>query len=207
MSLRRALRAGVDEQLPILPIRHRRSRLERLIAGVRCEERFVKYQRRILEPGLDIAQQESLVAQQRASVPPLDQQLRQNIATLAVLLGEAPERLNVRGGSLSNAIVVDGDRILNEEGLRHDNEFVRHRALDAVGDLYLTGHPIIGHFIGRCSSHADTARLMRQVYADRSCWEMVDMWQEPALSPWLDQAAPVAFVGRPDKARRAATAR
>ena len=54
--------------------------------------------------GLDIAQQESLVAQQRATVPPLDQQLRQNIATLAVLLGEAPERLNVRGGSLSNIV-------------------------------------------------------------------------------------------------------
>jgi outer membrane protein, multidrug efflux system len=52
--------------------------------------------------GLDIAQQESLVAQQRAAVPPLDQQLRQNIATLAVLLGEAPERLKVRGGSMSN---------------------------------------------------------------------------------------------------------
>ncbi len=114
-----------------------------------------------------------------------------------------------RGGSLSNAIVVDGDRILNEEGLRHDNEFVRHKALDAVGDLYLTGHPIIGHFIGRCSSHADTARLMRQVQADRSCWEMVDMWQEPAAhAPWLDQPAPLAYVGEArSKVRRAATAR
>ena len=49
-----------------------------------------------------------------------------------------------RGGSLSNAIVVDGDRILNEEGLRHDNEFVRHKALDAVGDLYLLGAPVLG---------------------------------------------------------------
>src|SRR3954470_8495059 len=77
-----------------------------------------------------------------------------------------------RGGSLSNAIVVHGDRILNEEGLRHDNEFVRHKALDAIGDLYLAGHPIIAHFTGRCSSHADTARLMRQVYADPTCWEM-----------------------------------
>ncbi len=114
-----------------------------------------------------------------------------------------------RGGSLSNAIVVDGDRILNEEGLRHDNEFVRHKALDAVGDLYLTGHPIIGHFIGRCSSHADTARLMRQIQADRSCWEMVDMWQESAAhASWLDQGTPLAFVDTVRaKIRRAATVR
>ncbi len=100
-----------------------------------------------------------------------------------------------RGGSLTNAIVVDGDRVLNDEGLRHDNEFVRHKALDAIGDLYLAGHPIIANFTGRCSSHADTARLMRQVYADRSCWEMVDVWQEiPAVAPWVERTSRVAFA-------------
>lgn len=100
-----------------------------------------------------------------------------------------------RGGSLTNAIVVDGDRVLNDEGLRHDNEFVRHKALDAIGDLYLAGHPMIAHFVGRCSSHADTARLMRQVYADRSCWEMVDLWQdEPALAAWSEPPSRVAFA-------------
>ena len=100
-----------------------------------------------------------------------------------------------RGGSLSNAIVVDGDRVLNDEGLRHDNEFVRHKALDAIGDLYLAGHPIIAHFTGRCSSHADTARLMRQVYADRSCWEMVDVWQDVSpVAAWIDRPSRVAFA-------------
>lgn len=99
-----------------------------------------------------------------------------------------------RGGSLANAIVVDGNRILNEDGLRHDDEFVRHKALDAVGDLYLTGFPIIGHFVGRCSSHADTARLMHQVYADPTCWEMVDLWQRPAVETqsWLNKAGMAA---------------
>jgi UDP-3-O-[3-hydroxymyristoyl] N-acetylglucosamine deacetylase len=98
-----------------------------------------------------------------------------------------------RGGSLANAIVVDGNRILNEDGLRHDDEFVRHKALDAVGDLYLTGYPIVGHFIGRCSSHADTARLMHQVYADPTCWEMVDLWQRPAdTASWLNKAGMAA---------------
>jgi UDP-3-O-[3-hydroxymyristoyl] N-acetylglucosamine deacetylase len=100
-----------------------------------------------------------------------------------------------RGGSLTNAIVVDGDRVLNDEGLRHDNEFVRHKALDAIGDLYLGGHPIIAHFIGRCSSHADTARLMRQVYADRSCWEMVEVWQDvPVQASWIDMPGRVAVA-------------
>lgn len=79
-----------------------------------------------------------------------------------------------RGGSLENAIVVDGDRILNEGGLRHSDEFVRHKALDAVGDLFLTGHRIIGHFHGICSSHADTANLLRMVFADDANWELID---------------------------------
>ncbi|MDX2141871.1 MAG: UDP-3-O-acyl-N-acetylglucosamine deacetylase [Rhodospirillaceae bacterium] len=89
-----------------------------------------------------------------------------------------------RGGSLDNAIVVDGDRILNDEGLRHANEFVRHKVLDVVGDLYMSGYPIIGHFSGHCSSHADTARLMRLVLADRSSWEIVDMREDQVSGSW-----------------------
>lgn len=96
-----------------------------------------------------------------------------------------------RGGSLENAIVVDGERVLNEDGLRHDDEFVRHKMLDAIGDLYLTGHRIVGHFHGICSSHADTASLLRKLFAQDSNWDLVDMpengcisgpdaWQQPA---------------------------
>jgi UDP-3-O-[3-hydroxymyristoyl] N-acetylglucosamine deacetylase len=100
-----------------------------------------------------------------------------------------------RGGGLDNAIVVDGHRILNDDGLRHEDEFVRHKALDAVGDLYLTGHPIIGHFTGRRSGHADTARLMRQVLADRSCWELVDMWENDlAAGAWAPERGLVAIA-------------
>ncbi|TAL01723.1 MAG: UDP-3-O-[3-hydroxymyristoyl] N-acetylglucosamine deacetylase [Rhodospirillaceae bacterium] len=100
-----------------------------------------------------------------------------------------------RGGNLDNAIVVDGNRILNEEGLRHAHEFVHHKALDALGDLYLTGYPIIGHFVGRCSSHADTARLMRQVLADTSGWEMVDLYEDDlATAAWGSESKVVAFA-------------
>lgn len=89
-----------------------------------------------------------------------------------------------RGGSLENAIVVDGDRILNEDGLRHPDEFVRHKVLDAIGDLYLTGHRIIGQFHGVCSSHADTASLLRQVFADDSNWDLVEASEDLELGTW-----------------------
>ncbi len=99
-----------------------------------------------------------------------------------------------RGGNLDNAIVVDGNRILNEEGLRHAHEFVHHKALDAIGDLYLSGHPIIGHFVGRCSSHADTATLMRKVLADPTGWELIDLYEDDtSLAAWAERDAMVAF--------------
>ena len=74
------------------------------------------------------------------------------------------------GGSLDNAVVVSGDKILNEDGLRYDDEFVRHKALDALGDLYMAGAPIIGHYEGRCSGHALTNRLLDALFADPENW-------------------------------------
>jgi UDP-3-O-[3-hydroxymyristoyl] N-acetylglucosamine deacetylase len=75
-----------------------------------------------------------------------------------------------RGGSLDNAVVIAGDRVLNQEGLRYDDEFVRHKALDAVGDLYLAGGPIVGTFSGVCSGHAINNRLLRALFADPAAW-------------------------------------
>jgi UDP-3-O-[3-hydroxymyristoyl] N-acetylglucosamine deacetylase len=78
-----------------------------------------------------------------------------------------------RGGSLDNAIVVDDFRVLNAEGLRFDNEFVKHKALDAVGDLYLLGRPLIGAFYGHKSGHALNNLLARKLLADTAAWEEV----------------------------------
>lgn len=78
-----------------------------------------------------------------------------------------------RGGSLDNAIVVDDFRVLNADGLRFEDEFVKHKALDAVGDLYLLGHPLIGAFRGHKSGHAMNNQLVRALLADRSAWEEV----------------------------------
>jgi UDP-3-O-[3-hydroxymyristoyl] N-acetylglucosamine deacetylase len=75
-----------------------------------------------------------------------------------------------RGGSLDNAVVVSGDRVLNEEGLRYDDEFVRHKALDSVGDLFLAGAPILGHFHGVRSGHALNNRLLRTLFAETGAW-------------------------------------
>lgn len=76
-----------------------------------------------------------------------------------------------RGGSLDNAIVIDDFRVLNSEGLRFDDEFVKHKALDAVGDLYMLGHPLIGAFHGVKSGHAMNNQLVRALLADETAWE------------------------------------
>ena len=78
-----------------------------------------------------------------------------------------------RGGSLDNAVVIDDFRVLNADGLRMADEFVKHKALDAVGDLYLLGHPLIGAFYGHKSGHALNNQLLRKLIADRSAWEEV----------------------------------
>lgn len=77
------------------------------------------------------------------------------------------------GGNLNNAIVIDDHDVLNPEGLRYGDEFVRHKILDAIGDLYIVGHPIIGAFEGYKSGHAINNALLRQVLADESQYEWV----------------------------------
>jgi UDP-3-O-[3-hydroxymyristoyl] N-acetylglucosamine deacetylase len=87
---------------------------------------------------------------------------------------EEVERLRAaglaRGGSLDNAVVVSDGKVLNTGGLRFADEFVRHKVLDAVGDLYLAGGPIIGHFRGVRSGHAMNRRLLEALFADRRAW-------------------------------------
>lgn len=75
-----------------------------------------------------------------------------------------------RGGSLDNAVVISGDSVMNPDGLRYSDEFVRHKILDAVGDLYLAGAPIVGRFHGVRSGHALNNQLLRAVFADRTAW-------------------------------------
>ena len=80
-----------------------------------------------------------------------------------------------RGGSLDNAVVISGDHIMNEGGLRYENEFVRHKILDSIGDLYLAGAPIIGRFSGQRAGHALTLRLLRSLFANEEAWEWCEI--------------------------------
>ena len=94
-----------------------------------------------------------------------------------------------RGGSLKNAVVISGDEILNKEGLRYEDEFVRHKMLDAVGDLYLAGAPLIGHFRGRFSGHALNNKLLHALFADEEAWRLEPMAVEtdahaPIVTDW-----------------------
>jgi len=84
------------------------------------------------------------------------------------------------GGTLDNAIVLDDYRILNEDGLRYEDEFVRHKILDAIGDLYLLGHSLIGEFTGYKSGHGLNNRLLRTMLADATAWEEVTFKDEAA---------------------------
>ncbi|MBP6998056.1 MAG: UDP-3-O-acyl-N-acetylglucosamine deacetylase [Tepidiphilus sp.] len=96
-----------------------------------------------------------------------------------------------QGGSLDNAIVLDEYRILNPEGLRFPDEFVRHKILDAIGDLYLAGHPLLARYVAHKSGHALNNQLLRALMADRSAWELTTLERDeaPALLPTLATGA------------------
>jgi UDP-3-O-[3-hydroxymyristoyl] N-acetylglucosamine deacetylase len=92
------------------------------------------------------------------------------------------QRNLVLGGSLDNAVVLDDYRVLNEGGLRYEDEFVKHKVLDAIGDLYLLGRNPIGAFTGHKSGHELNNQLLRTLLADRSAWEEVS-FEDAATAP------------------------
>ncbi|MEO7067804.1 MAG: UDP-3-O-acyl-N-acetylglucosamine deacetylase [Rhodanobacter sp.] len=87
------------------------------------------------------------------------------------------------GGSMDNAVVLDDYRVLNEDGLRYEDEFVKHKILDAIGDLYLLGHSLIGSYNAHKSGHELNNKLLRALVADVSAWEEVSYQDDPAVSP------------------------
>jgi UDP-3-O-[3-hydroxymyristoyl] N-acetylglucosamine deacetylase len=97
------------------------------------------------------------------------------------------------GGNLDNAIVLDDSKVLNVDGLRYEDEFVRHKILDAIGDLYLLGRGIIGEFTGFKSGHGLNNRLLRTLLAERDAWEEV-VFETP-------EEVPIAYVDTPNRLR------
>jgi UDP-3-O-[3-hydroxymyristoyl] N-acetylglucosamine deacetylase len=82
------------------------------------------------------------------------------------------------GGSLENAIVMDEYRVLNAEGLRYADEFVKHKVLDAIGDLYLCGHPLLAAYSAHKAGHALNNQILRLLLEDREAWEIVSFDQD-----------------------------
>ncbi len=98
----------------------------------------------------------------------------------------------VKGGSMDNAIVLDDYRVLNEDGLRYDDEFVKHKILDAIGDLYLLGNSLVGAFTGIKSGHALNNLLLRALVADKDAWEVATFED--------NDLAPVSYIMKPGMA-------
>ncbi len=90
------------------------------------------------------------------------------------------------GGNLDNAVLVDDYRVVNEDGLRYEDECVKHKILDAIGDLYLLGHSLIGSFKGFKSGHALNNALLRELLVNKDCWELVTFEDE--------HKAPISFM-------------
>ncbi|HEV7776777.1 MAG TPA: UDP-3-O-acyl-N-acetylglucosamine deacetylase [Luteibacter sp.] len=92
------------------------------------------------------------------------------------------ERNLTLGGSMDNAVVLDDYRVLNEDGLRYEDEFVKHKILDAIGDIYMLGHSLIGAYYAHKSGHELNNKLLRTLMADAAAWEEVS-FQDPELAP------------------------
>jgi UDP-3-O-[3-hydroxymyristoyl] N-acetylglucosamine deacetylase len=94
------------------------------------------------------------------------------------------------GGSLQNAVVLDDEKVINKEGLRSPDEFVKHKILDAIGDLYLLGMPIIGHFTAYKSGHKLNTQLLKALLACEDCWEIVSHPHTPARAHAHEESVP-----------------
>ncbi|MBT3551065.1 MAG: UDP-3-O-acyl-N-acetylglucosamine deacetylase [Rhodospirillaceae bacterium] len=131
----------------------------------------------IFSVSFEIDFDQSAVSRQEISVNLVNGTFKNEIAR-ARTFGFANEVEQLRaaglalGGSLDNAVVVDGETVLNEGGLRYSDEFVRHKVLDAVGDLYLAGAPIKGHYRGVRAGHALTNKLLHTLFADTGAWRI-----------------------------------
>ena len=112
-----------------------------------------------------------------------------NFASTAFVVGTLliPTAGFARGGSLDNAVVIHDGEVMNREGLRFVDEFVRHKVLDAMGDLYLAGAPLIGRFEAARSGHSLNRRVLAALFADPSAWRMSFMPKiEPSALMWQE---------------------
>lgn len=142
--------------------------------------------RRGLALALTIDFEADAIGRQNYAMPMTEARFRQDVANCRTFVEkrdiDALQKAGLaRGGSLDNAIVVDNDTILNPGGLRRPGEFVRHKAMDAIGDLYLAGRRLQAGFMGHKSGHTLNNRLLRALFADSSNWRLAKTRQASTL--------------------------
>lgn len=146
----------------------------------------------ILMPGntpritVEIDFDNSVVGSQTLSVELVDEDFRRQVARARTFgfmnqIEALKKRGLIKGGSLHNAILVDGDRIINESGLRYRDEFVRHKVLDCLGDLSLAGVPILGHYYAYKPGHGLNSLLMQKLFEVRDSWSYITVNEFNAL--------------------------
>lgn len=154
--------------------------------------------------GFEIAFDNALIGRQKYTYSQHGQAYQRDIASARTFgfLHEVEQLRKMglaRGGSLDNAIVVDGDKVLNPGGLRFKNEFVRHKILDAIGDIYLAGLQIIGHYHGVRAGHAINNKALHALFACPEAYEIVEwgtVLAQPARAR-LTAAGRGLYVGAP----------
>lgn len=150
----------------------------------------------------EIAFDNAIIGRQKYSHRMSEQNYRHDIANARTFgfLHEVEQLRKMglaRGGSLENAVVIDGENVLNPDGLRFKNEFVRHKVLDAIGDIYLAGFPLLGHYHGVKAGHAMNNKALRVLFANPDAFEIVEMTPQkasmapPVYSSIYDQASAV----------------
>jgi UDP-3-O-[3-hydroxymyristoyl] N-acetylglucosamine deacetylase len=167
-------KAGVREQEPVQP----HLRILRAVEIVEGDRAAGFYPAKGLDVTCRIAFRHPLIGEQRGSYRHDDQEFARGIGPartfgmkrdVEVLL----ESGLARGGSTDNAVVLTEDGVLNEGGLRFQDEFVRHKILDCIGDMALLGYPLLGHLVAIRSGHELHTRLMRQLLGDTAAWQLL----------------------------------
>jgi UDP-3-O-[3-hydroxymyristoyl] N-acetylglucosamine deacetylase len=143
--------------------------------------------------------QASSIPCQKLAISPINGTFKSDIAKARTFgFAEDVDRMRsaglALGGSLDNAIVISGNKILNQDGLRYEDEFVRHKILDCVGDLYLAGAPIIGHVNGSRSGHALNHELLRTLFEQKDAWRYSSI-AEHGATPAVSKTGPAPGIG------------
>tara|TARA_B100001540_G_C15812183_1_gene645134 strand:+ start:2815 stop:3735 length:921 start_codon:yes stop_codon:yes gene_type:complete len=144
------------------------------------------------EIDFEIKYQNQIIGMQRNKVNVFNDELKEIFESRTFCLYEDVEKLKqngyAQGGSLDNALVVDKDKVLNETGLRNSKEFVNHKILDCMGDLYLSGYRIVGSLISTEGGHGLTNKILRKLFSDNSNFTIIEIKEKTLPYQFLDKS-------------------